>query len=109
RIETIDGNFTGAKNPRCLHLPFSAGETPITAEFLARNKRSIEKLAFLRQAPDPKIRLTSDEHFTLQSWLSARYHRPIFPDEFDRRLRIKPNEGHRRIANVIKGTGTDLV
>ncbi len=109
KIEKVDGTFAGAKNPRCLHLPFSAGEMRMTAEFLAKDKRQIEKSSILSQMPETKVRLSPDEHFALQSWLSVRYHRPIFPDEFDRRLKAKPADVRKRIANVIKGTGTDLV
>jgi hypothetical protein len=63
----------------------------------------------LRQTPDGEVLLTPDEHFSLQSWLAARYHRPIFPDEFDRRLKAKPQEIHKKIANTIKGTETDII
>src|SRR6266700_6256699 len=47
KIEKGDGTFAGAKNPRCLHLPFSAGEMRMTAEFLAKDKRQIEKSSIL--------------------------------------------------------------
>jgi hypothetical protein len=108
-IAKADGNFTGAKNPRRLHLIFSAGATLIAAEFLATDKRLIEKSTFLSHAPLEDVRLTTEEHFTLQSWLSARYHRPIFPDEFDRRFKEKPAEVHKKVINIIKGTGADLI
>jgi hypothetical protein len=64
---------------------------------------------FLSEPFKQEIRLTQDEHFDLQVWLAGRYHRPIFPDEFDRRLKARPAEVHRKIANLIKGAGTDLV
>ena len=109
KIEKIDGTFAGAKNPRRLHLEFTAGETRIAAEFFAADKRQIKKDLILAQSPNTKVKLSQDQHFTLQTWLSVRYHRAIFPDEFDRRLKARPAEVHKRLANTIKSTGADLV
>jgi hypothetical protein len=109
RITKVDGTFTTAKNPRRLHLEFSSGDEKIAGEFFAADKKQIEKASFLRQAPDPNIRLRSDDQHWLQVWLSIRYFRGIFPDEFDRRLKAKPAEVHKKIGNTIKGTGSHLV
>ncbi|QWG15126.1 hypothetical protein KMZ29_10950 [Bradyrhizobium sediminis] len=109
KIEAINGLYANGKSPRRLHLNFSAGPTALLAEFFATEKRSIKKELLLAESPLPEIRLTQDEHFTLQSWLAARYHRAIFPDEFDRRLKERPAEVHKKIASTIKATGTDLI
>jgi hypothetical protein len=109
KIDSINGLFANGKNPRRLHLNFSAGKTPLSVELLATGKRTIAKDLLLAEEPLEDVRLTPDEHFTLQAWLAARYHRPIFPDEFDRRLKEKPAEVHKKLANVIKGGGTDIV
>jgi hypothetical protein len=109
KIDAVNGLYTNGKNPRRLHLNFSAVTDQLAAEFLATEKRTIKKELLLSEAPVQNFRLTQDEHFTLQSWLAARYYRPIFADEFDRRLKAKPAETHKKIANVIKATGTDLV
>jgi hypothetical protein len=108
KIEAINGIYANAKNPRRLHLRFSGGSTTLLVELIATDKRLVQKEEIIHQVPVKDVRLTKDEHFTLQSWLSARYHRPIFPDEFDRRLKAKPAEIHKKIANTIRGTGTDL-
>jgi hypothetical protein len=108
-IEKVDGTFAAAKNPRRLHLSFSAGKNKLAAEFVATDKQQLKKSLFLTEKPDDEIRLSQSEHFALQSWLSVRYHRPIFPDEFDNRLRAKPSEVHKRLASAIKATGNDLI
>lgn len=109
KIATVDGHYTNGKSPRRLHLTFSGGTTSIAAEFLATDKKTVKKELLLAEAPQLDVKLTEDEHFTLQSWLSSRYHRSIFPDEFDRRLKERPAEIHKKIANAIKGTGTDIL
>jgi hypothetical protein len=108
RIVAIDGLYANAKNPRRLHLRFSGGTEQILVELFAANKRFVKKDEILSEPIVEGVRLTQDEHFTLQSWLAARYHRPIFPDDFDRRLKARPSEIHKKIANTIKGTGTDI-
>ena len=90
-------------------LSFSGGSERIVVELSATDKYKVSKQDVLSQSPRPNIRLTQDEHFDLQLWLAGRYHRTIFPDDFDRRLKAKPVEMHRKIANLIKGTGTDLI
>ncbi|MDA9523383.1 hypothetical protein XI06_24645 [Bradyrhizobium sp. CCBAU 11434] len=109
KIGSVDGHYTNGKSPRRLHLTFSAGAASMAGDFLATDKKTIKKELLLAETPQQDVRLTQDEHFTLQSWLSSRYHRSIFPDEFDRRLKERPAETHKKIANAIKGTGTDLL
>ncbi|WP_315787013.1 MULTISPECIES: hypothetical protein [unclassified Bradyrhizobium] len=109
KIEAPNGNFTNGKSPRRLHLVFSGGAEHLTVEFFAADKQTVRKEALLAETPDEAVRLTGDEHYTLQSWLAARYYRPIFADEFDRRLKEKPAEVHKKIANAIKNTGPDLI
>ncbi|MHA7873296.1 MAG: hypothetical protein ACX939_13180 [Hyphococcus sp.] len=109
KIDQINGTFSNAKNPRRLHLPFSGGTTSVIFELNARDKRTVDKDKILALQPDAEIRMLPTELWVLRSWLAARYFRPSYPDEFDRRLKAKPGEIHKKIANAIKGTGTDLV
>lgn len=108
-IPSINGIYANGNNPRRLHLSFSGGARKAFVELISTDKRLVKKEDVLSQYPINDLRLTKDEHFSLQSWLAARYYRPIFPDEFDRRLKAKPAEVHKKIANAIKGTGTDLI
>jgi len=109
KIAALNGAYTNGKNPRCLHLRFSGGARELLVELLATAKKTIRKETMLAMSPVADVKLSSDEHFTLQSWLSSRYHRPAFSDEFDRRLKAKPAEIHKKIANAIKPTGTDVI
>jgi hypothetical protein len=106
KIETIDGVYANGKNPRRLHLRFSGGTRQLQAELITTDKKTVKKRDILDKLPMPDVKLTQDEHFTLQSWLASRYYRPIFADEFDRRLKTKPFEIHKKIANTIKQTDT---
>jgi hypothetical protein len=109
KTERINGIFSNAKHPRRLHLPFSAGTTTLTLELNASDKRTINKGAILALQPNAQIQLLSIELWTLRAWLASRYFRPSYPDEFDRRLKAKPGDVYKRIANTIRSTGNDLV
>jgi hypothetical protein len=77
-----DGNYTHAKNPRKLHLTFSAGKVPVLAEFVSTDKQIIRKELLFPHTPSENARLTPSELTVLQSWLALRYRRPSFANEF---------------------------
>ncbi len=85
--EKIGGQYTDAKHPRRLHLSFTAGSVKICGDFLATQKRLIKKsdLGDVHK-PCDVVSLTPDELSTLQRWLTARYKRATFPNEFNKRL-----------------------
>ena len=84
-IDKADGNFAHSRNPRKLHISLSAGSVPVVAEFLARDKRFVEKSTILGHPPSPTAILRNTELDTLRKWLAVRYDRAAVPDEFDRR------------------------
>lgn len=86
RLTAVDGNYSHAKNARRLHLPFSAGTERLAAELPANGKRRIEKSVLAAFTPLLSVQIDPSERTILQRWLAARYRRPAFPDEFDRRL-----------------------
>ena len=47
-----------------------------------------------------------NELWTLRTWFAARYFRPSYPDEFDRRLKA---DVYKRMADAVKKTGDNLV
>jgi len=106
RLTAADGNYTHAKNARRLHLCFSAGVERLTAELLASSKRQIRKSDLAAFTPIMSVQLDPNERTILQRWLAARYRRPAFPDEFDRRL----NEtGLRdRLGKILKTYGASI-
>lgn len=102
-IQTADGNFTYAKNARRLHLTFSGGTQPHTADLIASRKTSVLKVKFAEYEPVEAVRLSSLERTILQRWLAARYRRSAFPDEFDTRLE---RTGVRdRLGKILKPAG----
>jgi hypothetical protein len=86
KIERLDGNFTHAKSVRRLNLSCSAN-TPLGIELIATQKLLIPKKILAEHSPDTDHRLSADELGILQRWLSARYFRSAFPDEFNNRLK----------------------
>ena len=107
--DQVDGTFSHAKHPRRLHLTFSGGTTSLILELNSIDKLTIDKAAVFSLAPITQIKLLAAELWTLRCWLAARSFRPSYPDEFDRRLKAKPGEVHKRIANTVKTTGSDLI
>ena len=86
-IEKCDGNFTGAKNPRRLHLQTLLSGVHQGFELLATQKISFQKTKLCRYHPDEEYQLTPSEVAVLQSWLSARYKRQALPDSLQERLK----------------------
>lgn len=86
-IENCDGNFTGAKNPRRLHLQTLPSGGHQGLELLATQKTSFQKTELSRYQPDGEFRLTPSGVAVLQSWLAARYKRQALPDSLQERLK----------------------
>lgn len=101
-----DPQFTYAKNPRRLHLPYIMGPDaePLVLELQHQQKRILPRPGFLGGAVrDQAAALVSEAKRVLKQWLAARYGRPAFPDAFERRLR-KPVRGRtveRQIARLL--------
>jgi hypothetical protein len=107
RIAKLDGNYSFAKNARRLHLPFTSGGAPLRIDILATQKTAIEKAQLAGFEPNGAVKLTPEERSILQRWLSARYRRSAFPDEFDRRLE---SAGVRqRLVKILKPLGSVIV
>lgn len=102
--DTIDGNYTYAKNARLLHLTFSAGSVDLSVEIAATQKRKVPKDKLADYKPVEEFRLTPGERAILQRWLAARYRRSAFPDEFDSRLQKLGLQ--KKIGTILKSSGT---
>lgn len=96
--ETVDGNFTHGKNPRRLHLATSEGV--VAVDFMGRV--AVERTVLANRTPNSNM--AEDERRLLAAWLSARYARPTFADEFNRRLA----PASRGIERVLKSAGTRM-
>lgn|ERR1039458_393343 len=111
-INNVNGTYTHCKNLRCLHLECTAGLTARSVELLVLGRSSIPKEsdsapALANFQPRPDVVMTYRERRILQRWLAARYDRPAFPDEFDRRLKHEVDV-HDRLAAVFKTTGNHI-
>jgi hypothetical protein len=107
RIDKLDGNYSFAKNARRLHLSFTSGGATLHIDILATQKTAITKEQLADYEPNGAVRLTPEERSILQRWLSARYRRSAFPDEFDGRLE---SAGVReRLVRILKPFGSVIV
>lgn len=86
-IETRDGNLSGAKNPRRLHLRTSPRGESQYLELEAGNKFTISKTELVSHEPDTDYKLETGEFEVLQAWLAARYRRQALPDALVERLK----------------------
>jgi hypothetical protein len=83
---TADGNLTGGKNSRKLHLNWTH-QDQVCLELRASEKRRIPKSALATVLPEAGFTLDAKNLATLRFWLGARYNRAAFPDAFNNRLR----------------------
>jgi len=83
QVPKTDGNFERAENARKLHVTLAAG---LSVE-LTFSERFAKAKADLEQA-QPKLDGHCDEaaKAILKQWLAARYGRPAFPNEFEKRI-----------------------
>ncbi len=85
-LSEADPNHTRTKSVRKLHLEFQAGSGVAAIELTITAKTSIPKDRLAAWEPDPSYDLNRDNFATLQHWLSVRYKRAAFPDEFNDRM-----------------------
>lgn len=99
-IDRVDGNFSYNKNPRSLHCCLEATSTSnLYIALEAYEKVSIVKDDILRGiTPDTDIKFIQNELNFYVDWLAARYKRPAFPTEFDKRIDASWKKDKRRKA-----------
>lgn len=102
-INALDGNYTNSKSSRTLHISFE-GQVPIFAEFVATDKIYIGKHSLAGFLPNETHFLSVENKTTFQRWLSSRYRRSAFPDEFENRL-VRITKLSEKIAKAVKATG----
>ena len=97
-VDKADGNFSWAKSPRTLHLEATQDGKAVDIELVATSKCLVSKLALAEFTPDSAWSLSSNSLSILRSWLSVRYNRASYPNEFVNRF---DREG---FAKLIKTT-----
>lgn len=109
-IPEIKGNFSYNKNPRRLHCTLeSASSSHLYLELKAHEKIGILKEQVPQGIePDPELKFTQKELDFYVDWLAARYKRPAFPTEFDRRIdsawdKSKRKKAASKVSNKLIG------
>jgi hypothetical protein len=97
-VDKPNGTYDHAKNPRVLHLSFGQGTRWV--ELHAKNKLAISKAELVTYTPMPDVELDQAGTATLQRWLSSRYQRAAFSNEFEKRL--SDNKLDEKIASILK-------
>lgn len=97
RIGEVSGNFNHNKHPRILHIQShtSGGQLAYSATHQDKVRLPRSIMLALKKCADEFL----DDHqiSTLTRWLSARYVRAAFPDQFEELLRtVKDHEGKLR-------------
>jgi hypothetical protein len=108
-IDSQDGNYAEAKSVRRLHLECSAGSKRTVVDLEIQQKISIRKENLADHIPDQAIRLSRREKTILKAWLAARYSRPSFPDEFDKRLTHDARKTYEKFVRIFKRHSNSLV
>jgi len=83
-----DKNFLSAKNVRRLHARFYAqNDDEFYVDLCFQNRQIIPRRDFAKlSGPCHTARITEADKRTLKQWLSIRYGRPAYPNEFENRL-----------------------
>lgn len=114
-VDKLDGNFCNAKNPRKLHLKFINNTSGLEEAVCVEHKQKVNvayevfgELAVI----DKDFELVAEQKRALKQWLAARYGRPAFPDEFEKRIRkhnIKKFSFEKEIYKIVSPKGENVV
>ncbi|CAN5405450.1 hypothetical protein BH09ACT1_BH09ACT1_21360 [soil metagenome] len=97
-VDGTDGNLTFGKNSRRLQI----SRDGVVLEVIATEKIVISRSSLIGKSPIDV--LSENDQRLLASWLSARYARPAFADEFNRRM----SSVSKKISKVLKSQGEHL-
>lgn len=82
-LPEIDGNFAASKNSRRLHIALQNSLAKTVLDIRAIDKLQINKLDLLNQGHNSELLLTREELRIFQLWLSDRYARSSFSNDFN--------------------------
>lgn len=105
-ISGLDGNYTYAKSSRTLHFELTCSETVTCVELRAINKKIVSKVALDDCCLDATYQILPDAKSLLQHWLSVRYNRSAFSNEFIdviSNAKIKP-----KLSRVLESYSQDI-
>lgn len=104
RVIASLGAFSHAKVARQLQIELDGSSGKVVAEFLATSKGQVKKADLAAHTPNSGIGLDGWGLVIFQRWLSARYRRAAFPDEFERRLKKK-----RKVEKALAESGQHVI
>ena len=105
-VAAANGNFSWGKAPRTLHYPVQCEGAPATVELVATEKVTLRKTELASFEPDPRFSLDGPTLAVLRSWLSARYDRAAFADEFVTRMR--ETKADAKLAKALEAHGKNV-
>ena len=104
RVIASLGAASHAKVSRQLQIELESSSGKIVAEFLATAKAQVKKEDLAAHMPNSGVGLDAQGRVIFQRWLSARYRRAAFPDEFERRLKKK-----RKVEKALAESGHHVI
>lgn len=81
-----DGNVLWGKSPRRLQLELGHTDPAVLLDISVHDRVRIPRQRLLEEAPDEDRQLTARQGELVARWLSKRYWRQAFPDNFNQRL-----------------------
>lgn len=87
KVVTAKGDFAWGKSPRTLHLEYTQSGASVFIELVATDKFCIDKNLLAPFAPDAAYQLSPKSLSGLRHWLSVRYNRAAYPDQFVDRMK----------------------
>lgn len=108
RVIASLGASSHAKVARQLQIELEGSSGKIVAEFLATAKAQVRKADLAAHTPDSGFGLGAQGLVIFQRWLSARYRRAAFPDEFEQRLK-KNRKLSQRIDKALAEVGQHVI
>lgn len=105
-IVKADKNLMASRNVRKLHLIINREAAPLCLELCFQARVIISRESFFGNlsGPDTSYVLDDSEKRVFKQWLSIRYGRPAFPNNFEDRLRVKIGKDflERKISKLIE-------
>lgn len=97
----LDGNFTGTRNPRRLHIDLEIGGAVQGFELRAPTRFPVPREILQESAPDPHARIRPKHHEYFCHWLAKRVRRTALPTEFDRRVNAQTRTQMRNVLRPV--------
>jgi hypothetical protein len=102
-VERPDGSLQYAKSSRKLHLELVATDSHKPFQLSIHERRLIDRKLLEKCGPSKDLTVLPDDIRLLADWISRRYRRDSFPDEFVRRISEK--KGKKHLKKLLEAQG----